>query len=298
MRTCVIFNPVAKGDKARHFRRHLDAFSAPCELRGTTAPNEARHLAARAVEEGFDTVVAAGGDGTLNEVLNGIGDVPDGFDRARLGVLPLGTVNVFARELGLPTRLQRAWQAVLAGRERRIDLGCAEFTADGAPQRRYFAQLAGAGLDTRAIELVNWSLKKKTGPLAYFVAGFKALSKAQSSISVRLSGSESEFVGELVLIGNGRLYGGRYRVFPKADDRDGQLDLCIFPRVTWFTLARTAPGLLLAGKVPESIVRRVKAAAFTLASDTRTPFEVDGEWAGHLPAAFSLQPAKLRVLVP
>ncbi len=298
MRTCVIFNPVAKGDKARHFRRHLDAFSAPCELRGTTAPNEARHLAARAVVDGFDTVVAAGGDGTLNEVLNGIGDAPDGFDRARLGVLPLGTVNVFARELGLPTRLQSAWETVLAGRERRIDLGCAEFTTDGSPQRRYFAQMAGAGLDARAIELVNWSLKKRTGPLAYFVAGFKALCKTQAQVSVRLARSEIELLGQLVLIGNGRLYGGRYRVFPKADDRDGQLDLCIFPRVNWVALARTTPGLLLAGKVPESVVRRSQAASFTLTSSARTPFEVDGEWAGYLPAAFSVQPAKLRVLAP
>jgi hypothetical protein len=96
---CVIFNPAARGNKARHFRRQLDAIGSQCALKATAAPGDARRLAAEAVDDGFDLIVAAGGDGTVNEVLNGIGDAPDGFARARLGVLPLGTVNVFAREL-------------------------------------------------------------------------------------------------------------------------------------------------------------------------------------------------------
>ena len=102
MRVCVIFNPVAKGDKARHFRAHLDAVGRHASLKLTRCAGDARALAAEAVREGFEIIVAAGGDGTLNEVLNGIGDVPNGFDQTRLAVLPLGTVNVFARELRIP----------------------------------------------------------------------------------------------------------------------------------------------------------------------------------------------------
>src|ERR1044071_5432255 len=112
VRICVIFNPVARGDKARHFRRHLDEIGTECVLKQTATAGDARKLATEAVREGFQIVVAAGGDGTLNEVLNGIGDAPDGYDRAALGVLPLGTVNVFARELGLPVKLDTAGQAV------------------------------------------------------------------------------------------------------------------------------------------------------------------------------------------
>src|SRR5580700_6157302 len=119
MRACVIFNPTAKGDKAKHFRRHLEVIGAECALKQTVAAGGARPLAAEAIREGFDTVVAAGGDGTLNEVLNGIGDVPDGFERIRLGVLPLGTVNVFAKELGLPMELSHAWRVLREGREAR-----------------------------------------------------------------------------------------------------------------------------------------------------------------------------------
>src|SRR5437867_349661 len=89
MRACVIFNPVAKGDKARRFRARLEVIGKECVLMKTAAAGDARRLTAHAIEEGFDLVIAAGGDGTLNEVLNGFGDVPEGFRRACLGVLPV-----------------------------------------------------------------------------------------------------------------------------------------------------------------------------------------------------------------
>jgi diacylglycerol kinase family enzyme len=122
VRICVIFNPAAKGDKARRFRRHLDEIGAQSGLKLTSGPGDARRLAAEAVAEKYEVVAAAGGDGTVNEVLNGIADAPDGFERVRLGVLPLGTVNVFARELGLPQKLESAWGIIRNGKDRRIDL--------------------------------------------------------------------------------------------------------------------------------------------------------------------------------
>ena len=295
MRTCVIFNPTACGEKARRFRRHLDAIGAESLLKLTAAAGDARRLAAEAVSEGFETIVAAGGDGTINEVINGMADAPNAFARARLGVLPLGTVNVFARELALPVRLEEAWAAIRQGRETRIDLGGVEYRTEGKTERRYFAQLAGAGLDARAIELVEWQLKKKIGPLAYIVAGLKALAGAQPKITA--AGGGRSITGELVLVGNGRLYGGPYRVFPGADPRDGRLEVCVFPRVTWLTLARCGPSLLLLGRLPSSVAEVFRAESFTLTSLAPTPLEVDGELAGHLPAAFFVQRSCLRVIV-
>ena len=102
MSICVIFNPSARGEKAKRFRAYLDEVRGDWALKPTTGPGAARRLATDAVLQGFQTIVAAGGDGTLNEVLNGIGDAPGGFKSARLGILPLGTINVFARELRLP----------------------------------------------------------------------------------------------------------------------------------------------------------------------------------------------------
>jgi diacylglycerol kinase (ATP) len=296
VRTCVIFNPAARGNKARHFRHHLDEIAANCALKGTAAPGDARRLAAEAVAEGFELIAAAGGDGTLNEVLNGIGDAPDGFARVRLGVLPLGTVNVFARELKIPLRLERAWEVLSRGREIKIDLPRVEFSKNGIRQKMYFAQLAGAGLDARAIELVDWQHKKKVGPLAYVIAGLKALGEKKPKIIVR--GDGQSFTGELILIGNGRFYGGSFGIFPLADLCNGLLEVCVFPRVDFPTLFRCVPDFLIRQRLPASVVRRFLAASFELSSETSAAFELDGEWIGNLPATFSLEHEKLRVIVP
>jgi YegS/Rv2252/BmrU family lipid kinase len=296
VRTCVIFNPAARGNKARHFRRQLDAIGSQCALKATTAPGDARRLAAEAVGEGFNLVVAAGGDGTVNETLNGLGDAPDGFERARLGVLPLGTVNVFARELRIPLRLERAWEMLQRGRETRIDLPRVEFSENGIRQQRYFVQLAGAGWDARAIELVDWSHKKKIGPLAYVIAGLKALRERQPKITVRAGGQS--VTGEFVLMGNGRFYGGPVSAFPQANLRDGILDICILPRLSWWTLMRCMPGLLTNRKPAAGIAQFIQAAHFDLAGEPRTAFELDGEWVGHLPASFSVERERLRVVIP
>jgi diacylglycerol kinase (ATP) len=294
VRICVIFNPAARGNKARHFRHHLDEIGGQSALKATAAPGDARRLAAGAIADGFDLIVAAGGDGTVNEVLNGIGDAPNGFDRARLGVLPLGTVNVFARELEIPLRLERAWEILRRGREMKIDLGCAEFSAGGVRKKQFFAQLAGAGLDARAIELLDWPLKKKIGPLAYVIAGLKALREKKPQISVSVGGQN--FSGELILIGNGKFYGGPFGIFPPADLRDGLLDVCIFPRVDFPTLFRCAPSFLARQRLPEKIVKRFRAEKFELACESAAAFELDGEWVGNLPATFSVGREKLRVI--
>jgi diacylglycerol kinase (ATP) len=308
----VIFNPAARGEKARRFRRQLDAIGAQCAFKATTAPGDARRLAAEAVTDGFDLIAAAGGDGTINEVLNGIGDAPDGFARARLGVLPLGTVNVFARELKIPLRIEGAWKVLQQGRELKIDLPRVEFSANGVLQKRYFCQLAGAGLDARAIELVDWQHKKQVGKLAYVIAGLKALCEKKPKITVarascpRVSESEgtrgqdarATISGELVLVGNGRFYGGSFAILPLADSRDGRLDLCVLPRANWWTLLRCVPGLLLRGKLPASIAQQLSAETFELTSETAAAFELDGEWVGKLPVTFSIEREKLRVVVP
>jgi YegS/Rv2252/BmrU family lipid kinase len=296
----VIFNPAARGNKARHFRRHLDEIGGQCALKATAAPGDARRLAAEAVGEGYDLIVAAGGDGTVNEVLNGIGDAPDGFARARLGVLPLGTMNVFARELEISFRFERAWEVLRRGNEIKIDLPRVEFSANGKIERRYFIQLAGAGLDARAIELVDWRHKKKVGPLAYVVAGLKALREKKPQITAREDASPTgvNSAGELILVGNGKFYGGPFEIFPQADLRDGLLDVCVLPRVNWLTLLRCVPGFVARRKLPETLVRRFRAATFELSGDTAASFELDGELAGKLPAKFSVERGRLHVVAP
>src|SRR5262249_37148862 len=153
--------------------------------------------------------------------------------------------------------------------------------------RRYFAQLAGAGLDARAIELVDWQLKKKIGPLAYIWAGVKALREPASAITVT-HGAES-ITGELVLVGNGRYYGGKFHVFPRADLRDGLLDVDVFPRTNWSTLFRCAGMFAARRDLPAGVARTLRVDSFKLSSPTPTPLELDGEGVGHLPATFSIE---------
>lgn len=296
MRICVIFNPVARGNKARKFRSNLDLIAADCALKQTAAAGGARPLAAEAIAEGFDTIVAAGGDGTLNEVLNGIGDVPGGFDRVRLGVLPLGTVNVFAKELGISANLLKGWKTITAAREKRIDLPRVEFRHGNTTRQHYFIQLAGSGLDARAIELTDWELKKKVGPLAYVVAGFKAMSQPPSRITVQ-SGQHTAS-GELVIIGNGKFYGGKFAMHPRAKMDDGRLHVRVFHRTNFMTLVRCAGLFIGAGEPPKGVADAFDTHEFTLTSETDTPLEVDGENIGHLPAKFTIQKQGLRVIVP
>lgn len=296
MRICVIFNPAARGDKARHFRDWLDGIAAECSLKPTQCAGDARRLAAEAVAENFELIVAAGGDGTVNEVVNGLADAPDGLAKARLGVLPLGTVNVFARELKIPAHLPAAWEMLRRGKEISMDLPEVVFTVNGQRERRCFIQMAGAGLDARAIELVSWQLKKKFGPFAYVIAGLQALMEKKPQISV--NGGGERIGGELVLMGNGKFYGGTFAVFPAAEWTNGRLELCVWPRANFWTLLRCAPGLLLHQRLPEKVVRRRSLETLELTSKSPAAFELDGEWVGNLPATFSLRREKLRVVVP
>ena len=296
MPTCVIFNPTARGDKARHFREHLGDLAPDCAFRPTTCAGDASRLATPAVANGFDTIVAAGGDGTVNEVVTGISRAPDGLRRVRVGIVPLGTVNVIARELKLPHALKGAWHVVLHGTERAVDLAEIEFQTAHGPEQRCIIQLAGAGLDARAVELVSWSLKKKFGPLAYLWAGVGAMRERHPQITIT-SGAETRHA-QFVLLGNGRYYGGAFRVFPAARMDDGKFDLCLIDRVNWFALLRFAWGIATNRLERQTDFHHLQSAQFTLTSNARVPLEIEGDAVGQLPATCRVLPRALRVLVP
>ncbi len=296
MKICVIFNPAARGEKARHFREHLAALSADCSLKPTLSAGGGRLLAAEAVREGFEVIVAGGGDGTVFEVLNGIGDEPDGFSRVRLGVLPLGTVNVFARELNLPTHFELAWKIIMQGRESRIDLGEAECVFDGQPRHCFFVHMAGAGVDAHAIELVDWEQKKRYGQIAYVLAGMKAMSRAKTQIAV--TNGQETLAGEQVLLGNGLRYGGNFRLFPLANPRDGLLDATILTRANWGTLLQGTWHLWNNRLYACKGIKHLRGETLSLYSATPVAFHVEGELIGHLPAKCSVRREALRIVVP
>jgi YegS/Rv2252/BmrU family lipid kinase len=286
----VIFNPAARGEKSRRARRFLEAKEGPSvTLAPTQRAGEAKALAARAVAEGYRIIVAAGGDGTINEIINGMGT-----SGVALGVLPLGTVNVFAKELRIPARLEPAWQAIESAHVCTIDLARAE--ANGST--RYFIQLAGVGFDAHAVRSASWSLKKRVGPLSYVWAGIRSLSKSHPAVEVSLNGGVPLGSGAAVLVGNGRFYGGRFALFPRARMDDGLLDVCMFETVRYWDVLRYGQGILRGAHIGVGGVTYFQAENLQCRADGPAPFELDGEDAGDAPVAFSVLPRALRVIVP
>jgi len=278
----VILNPAARSERAKAAWRRIEKLPN-CTMRVTTAPGDARAVAEAAVAEGFTTIVAAGGDGTINEVVNGIA----GSD-VSLGILPVGTMNVFAAELGLPGDLEEAWAIIRAGRTRRVDLIRAN--------QQYFVQLAGVGLDAQVVQATSWEFKKNFGPLSYLISAAQIAARKPPRLIVEADGVSRE--GSFVLIGNGRYYGGPVAFFKDARIDDGKLDVLIFKNLGYLDIARYL-GTILMGKhttLPDVEYFQTKRAV--VHSDEDVPVEVDGEVVTSLPVTFRVSSRKLRVVVP
>lgn len=296
MKPCVLFNPVAGGEKAADFRGRLESLKDEFEFRPTQSAESTRELAREAVEEGFTTIVAVGGDGTFNEVLNGVGHMVGAFDSVKLGVLPLGTANVFAKELGLPMEIDAALEVIRGGVTRPVDLARAAFAHEGKEELRYFGQLGGAGLDVRAIELVDWEAKKRFGVLAYVEAGLRAI--AEHQVRLKVSNGTESLDGELILIGNGRYYGGKFEIFPEASLDDGVLHAVVFERVHWSDLALRGWGLFTQSITQQDGIRVLRGSELELSSAEPARFQLEGDLVGSLPCAFKVFPRRLRMIVP
>lgn len=293
---CVIFNPTANGDKARRFRDRIELLAKEATFIPTTGPGAARDLAKRAVEDGFTTVAAAGGDGTLNEVLNGIGDAPGGLNRVRFGVIPLGTINVFALEIGIPFATSKAWDILRGGRERACDVLEAEFQVKGRTEQRLFLQLAGAGWDARAVEGVSWELKKRIGKWSYVVSGLGALGAARTPVRAAAGNERAE--GDFVMIGNGRFYGGPFPFLHRADLADGLMDVTVFETFNWKALPGCAAKFVFGKYFRAGAQKYLQGAEVELTSEGPTPLQLDGELVGHLPAKIRVLPKALKVIAP
>jgi YegS/Rv2252/BmrU family lipid kinase len=284
LKTVIILNPAARGERAAGLVRKIEELAAPSALvRMTSGPGEALGIAEWAISQGYEQVVAAGGDGTINEVVNGIAGSP-----AALGILPVGSMNVFAAELGLPKGLKECWQVVQEGATRQIDLP----EANG----HVFVQLAGVGLDAQVVQATSWDFKRDFGPLSYLISAAQIAAGKPPRLAVDANGRA--FEGSFVLIGNGRFYGGPFPMFPSAQIDDGLLDILIFKNLGYLDLVRYLHGLLFGTHVDFDDVEYFRAPRLSVSSGSQVPVEVDGEVIGELPVHFGFRPERLRVLAP
>lgn len=278
----VILNPAARSERAKRTWKQIESFPN-CTLRTTTATGDARAFAEQAIGDGFTTVVAAGGDGTVNEVVNGIAG-----SGVALGILPVGTMNVFAAELGLPNDLSAAWSVILAGHTRKVDLVRAN--------TRYFVQLAGVGLDAQVVQETSWNFKKNFGPLSYVISAAQIAARKPPRLIVEADDRERE--GSFVLIGNGRFYGGPVAVFKDARIDDGLLDVLIFKNLGYLDIARYLGTIFMGNHTELPDVEYFQTPRAAVRSDEDVPVEVDGEVIAQLPITFRISSRKLRVVVP
>jgi len=292
----LIFNPTARGDKARSFRESLGQLQNECTLLETTAPGSATDLAAQAVRDGYKTIVATGGDGTVNEVVNGLAKERDGLGQVQLGILPLGTMNVFARELGIPLDARRAWETIRLGQARDVDLPLAKVQTDDGQAERCFVQMAGAGLDADAVGGVSIALKKKIGPLAYLFSTLTALKSKPPKLTAKWDGGSA--TGEWMCVGNGKFFGGPVVLFPDAKLNDGRLDLCVFPRINPGSVSRGVTSMALGQIGDWPGAEHYRVSEFTIDGPAGTCVQADGDFIGTLPVTITLRPRALKVIVP
>ncbi len=262
--------------------KHANRFA----LYATNSGEEARELAARFAADGEPVVIVAGGDGTLNEVVRGLA----GSDTV-LGILPAGTMNVFAREMGIPfASLERAFEVIENGFTREVDL----FEANGIP----FVQMAGVGFDAMVIEETTWESKKMLGPLAYLLAAVRVLGEKPPQMRVTLADGRV-VEGVAVLTGNGSRYGGPFPFFRMADNHDSKLDVLVYKEAGYRLVLDSLRGLALGGIDLMDSVEYFQTESFTVEADREAPVEVDGELAGRFSKIrFVETSSHLRVLAP
>jgi len=267
----------------RFLMTHAQQFA----LYATRSVADAQALTEQFVRDGEKVVVAAGGDGTLNAVVQALAG-----SSTALGILPAGTMNVFARELGLPfNSLKKSLEVLERGFIKEIDL----FEANG----HAFMQMAGIGLDAQVIEETDLGAKKVFGPLAYLMAGVRVLGDHPPKMKVTCEDGRVEH-GVCVFAGNGALYGGQLKLFTKADNSDGMLDVLLFTEVGYKQVMDSLMGIATgAVDARNSSVIYLQSRSFHIECDREVPMEADGEWIRRV-RDVTLAPAKqkLRVIAP
>ena len=279
----VILNPSAGSlETVRDWQERVEAIVRRWPIRITTHAGEAEALARRAVEEGFGRVVAAGGDGTVNHVANGIAG-----SKAALGILPMGTVNVFAMELGLPSNdLELCWQIVEAGNMRLVDLP----SANG----KYFVQLGGIGLDAQAVKETTLAFKRSLGPLSYLISAAQIAARQPPKLFIE-SDDAPVREGSFVLVGNGRLYGGPFPFFKQALI-DVLLDVVVFKRLGFLEIIKYLHDVVFSSDIRVPEVEYFQTRQLRVSSEQDVPLELDGDLAGNCPVDFQMHEKALPVL--
>ncbi|HSP20958.1 MAG TPA: diacylglycerol kinase [Planococcus sp. (in: firmicutes)] len=291
-RARIIYNPTSGREL---FRKHLPEVLEKMEKAGyetschaTTAEGDATIAAADAVKRNFDLIVAVGGDGTLNEVVSGV----SGFEeRPKIGLIPMGTTNDFARAVHIPRDINKAVDIIIEGNSIPVDVGLMN--------DRHFINIAGGGRLTELTYEVPSKLKTVLGQMAYYLKGIEMLPSIRSSkVRIEYDGHVFDDHAMMFLIGLTNSVGGFEKLAPDASINDGKFTLLILKELNMAEFIRVASLALRGEHLSDPHVIYAKASKISVSSDERVLLNLDGEYGGLLPATFENLARHIEVMVP
>jgi diacylglycerol kinase (ATP) len=291
-RARIIYNPTSGREL---FRKHLPEVLEKMEKAGyetschaTTGEGDATVAATLAVNRKYDLVVAVGGDGTLNEVVAGVSKFEK---RPKIGLIPMGTTNDFARAVHIPRDINKAVDIIIQGDSIPVDVGMMN--------DRYFINIAGGGRLTELTYEVPSKLKTVLGQLAYYLKGIEMLPSIRaSSVRIEYDGQVFDDKAMLFLIGLTNSVGGFEKLAPDASINDGKFTLLILKELNMAEFIRVASLALRGEHLSDPHVIYAKASKISVSSDERVLLNLDGEYGGLLPATFENLERHIEVLVP
>lgn len=292
----IIYNPFAGGLKgagrARLYKavRVLQDAGGQVDLFATPGPQQAGKLACKAAEKGCELVLACGGDGTINEAVNGIAG-----SNIQFGILPAGTANVLANEMGFSNRPDHAARQILHAVPVRIALG---FLERPDRPRHYFVLMAGVGLDARIVYELDLDLKNKLGKLAYWHGGLRQLGRPLQRFDVSVNGSS--YCASFALITRVRNYGGDFEIARQIRLTDNDFEVVVFRNHQWQDYVRFF-GAVMTNRLYNTegvTITRATHVEARISKDQPVHIQVDGESQGTIPASMSVMPNALTLLMP
>jgi len=298
IKTVFLVNPAAENGAAGRRWPELAHEAASLGLQGDTRfserPGHLTELAREAAADA-DLLVAVGGDGTVNEVVNGIA----GLD-VELALIPRGTGGDFVRTFGIPRKLDRAVEVALRGRTRAIDLGRGRYRSwAGEDEDSYFANIASAGMSGAIAKRTNETSKALGGKVSYAWATVAVFSRWRSDeVRVRVDGTERAGRMHDVIVANGRYLGGGMKMVPEAEPDDGLLDVLLIGDLTKRDLLLTMPKTYRGKHLPHPKATLLRGTTVEIDAPEPLPVELDGEQPGTTPVCFEIVPRALRLRVP
>jgi len=287
----LIANPAAKRASERKIQqaaRLLRSAGHEVAIYLTEKRGDAENIARRAAGDNVPLIIAAGGDGTFNEVINGIA-----YTDTEMAILPMGTTNVLAKELMVPEDVNGALRVALSGNAHRVSLGRIVLTDCPAPITRYFSLMAGIGFDGEAVYLCDERVKRYSGKGAYIFAGLKTLMRYRPEpLSLSIDGKA--YSGYSAIIGKASRYGGNLRITPDASLLKPELYICIMHGEKRSDILKYVMGILAGTHLKLKDITYLKSTFVEIKGNAQ--IQIDGDYLGRTPASVTVAPDALRLI--